>query len=277
MQLSNSSLLKQTRIENTAESKIILTQRPIVQHPVIDEVPAQAAAISLEKTEEHKIILEKERIEQLNKIEQLKQKILQSAHEEAEEIKKQVHEKAYAKAYEKGQTEGFEEGRNQGFQQGMAESAERAQQLLQQAKNDAKEILASIAVYRKEKQEEVVAFGIEIAQNLINQRFETDTAALMDFLRPVLLRFEKPDQFLTLRIHPDHKAQLTELLEEKKEELINFRYLILVDSEMPKSDFTIESDETFVSFDLTEEIKLFLKQLQEIEKEDDFFDGNSTL
>ena len=196
---------------------------------------------------------------QRKEIERLKQQTLEAAQAEAQQIKQSAQEEGYANGFATGQKEGYE----QGYQEGMSVSKETAAKLIAQAEQNVQQAAEEINAFRSEKKAEMISFGVQIAEALINQRFEQSNAALLAFLEPILLQFEQPDQFLTIRIHEQHLHVLKDILESRKQAISNFRYLLLPDDQLSAHDFVIESDDSIVVFELEKEIQLYLQHLLE--------------
>ncbi|WP_291291756.1 FliH/SctL family protein [Enterococcus sp.] len=264
MQWSNSSLLKQETVQNLNKEKSILTEAVI-------KAPSSASTGSLNTSDSLEESLQKrkeaqreqawkfEKEQELKKIEVLKRKTLEAAQAEAQRIKEAAQKEGYAQGLAEGQKAGYE----QGYQEGVSASKETAAKLIAQAEKNVQQAADEINAFRSEKKAEMISFGVEIAEALINQRFEQSNAALLAFLEPILLQFEQPDQFLTIRIHEQYLHVLKDILESKKQEISNFRYLILPDDQLSAHDFVIESDDSLVVFELEKEIELYLQHLLE--------------
>jgi flagellar assembly protein FliH len=262
MQWSNSSLLKHETVKTLATEKSIVTEARVAP------APEPSPSLSFEQTEigrqkariaqlERAWKIEKE--QQLKEIEDLKQETLATAQAEAEEIRQAAQEEGYENGFSFGQKAGFE----QGYQEGMTASQEQATSLIIQAEQNVQQAQDEINQFREEKKSEMISFGVQIAEALINQRFEQSNEALLAFLEPILLQFEQPDQFLTVRIHERYFEVIKDILESKKQTISNFRYLILPDDQLEAHDFVIESDDSIVIFELKNEIQLYLQHLLE--------------
>lgn len=260
MQWSNSSLLKHETVKTLATEKTIVTEARVA--------PAPPPAPSFEQTEigrqkariaqlERAWKIEKD--QQLKEIEALKQETLAAAQAEAEKIRQTAQEEGYENGFSSGQKSGYE----QGYQEGMSASQEAATSLILQAEKNVQQAKDEINQFREEKKGEMISFGVQIAEALINQRFEQSNEALLAFLEPILLQFEQPDQFLTVRIHEQYVDVIKDILESKKQVISNFRYLILPDDQLEAHDFVIESDDSIVTFELKNEIQLYLQHLLE--------------
>ncbi|MCC4045942.1 FliH/SctL family protein [Enterococcus gallinarum] len=260
MQWSNSSLLKHETVKNLDTEKSILTEAVIkTPPPLLSTTDSTEAGRQKRQAAQRERAWKLEMERQRKEIERLKQQTLEAAQAEAQQIKQSAQEEGYANGFATGQKEGYE----QGYQEGMSVSKETAAKLIAQAEQNVQQAAEEINAFRSEKKAEMISFGVQIAEALINQRFEQSNAALLAFLEPILLQFEKPDQFLTIRIHEQHLHVLKDILESRKQAISNFRYLLLPDDQLSAHDFVIESDDSIVVFELEKEIQLYLQHLLE--------------
>ena len=63
----------------------------------------------------------------------------------------------------------------------MSVSKETAAKLIAQAEQNVQQAAEEINAFRSEKKAEMISFGVQIAEALINQRFEQSNAALLAF------------------------------------------------------------------------------------------------
>lgn len=116
-------------------------------------------------------------------------------------------------------------------------------------------------VYLQEKQQELLQFSVQMAQELIRTQLDFDDATILNIIEPILLKLEKPEQLLVVRANEKYHDLLVEKMETKKQEMPSMRYLVLKDATMDPYNLTVESEEALATFDLEEELHRFLQQL----------------
>ncbi|WP_312542372.1 hypothetical protein [Enterococcus sp.] len=248
MQWSNSPLLKQQSVKEADSARNIMTDTtPAVKYPDMTD----------HQTEVLRRTRELEQMRHLEQMEALKEQIINDAKAQAT----QIREEAQQAGYSAGQEAGYQ----QGYQEGLAAAQADAAALLSQAEEAVKAATAEVNLFRQEKQQDMVQYGVSIAEALIEQRFTENQEAYLGFAESVLRQFEQPDIFITVRCGTTHVEALRELLDNKKETIARFRYVLLPDAQMAPFDFHVESDHAFAVFELDKEISRFRQKVMERE------------
>lgn len=270
MQWLNNSVLKGVQMNEANQSTSIVTILPVVATTKIASAPLPNEELSLKKRQKQAELAAKEKeavriAAELEKINHLREKILTGAKEEAERIlqaaqveSQQMRETAYQEAFESGEKAGTEVG----YQTGMEHAAVIARDLIQNAQENVEQLLAESQQYVQDKKEEWTKYSLLMAEALIKKQFELDEQTILSVLEPLWLEIEQPDQLLVIRTHPQHVAILKEKMEEKKKELMHFRYVILKEKDYSLYQVELESDAMLLTFDLQEELEQFLNQLK---------------
>ncbi|KRL05513.1 FliH/SctL family protein [Liquorilactobacillus oeni] len=237
MKLSNNNLVKQTTITSAKKPKAIVTKSVSLPHSSllsVDEPEIDGQAYKVHK----------------KSFETLKQKIIADAQNEGTKIK------------EAARQAGLKEGYDQGYQDGKEKGEQLAAVIEQQAKQNFENAGAEVKRYVNEKQNEVVSFAIEMAEVILQHKIDDKPAELLSLLEPILFKLEKPDQVITIRAHEKYHEVLTARMEKKKKETLNLRYLILDDQRLSPYEVTVESNESFETLALQEELHKFLLQFK---------------
>ena len=281
MQWLSNSLLKDVQINNTQETVSIETILPVIPATVPEFAPEQLPEVKEEKIDieqiraiEEKAARAREAVriaEELEKIERLKEEVLTKAQEEADQLvataqgeSDQIKEAAYQEAFENGEKAGQESG----YQAGMEQSVIMARDILQTAQENAYNYLHESQKYVQEKKSEWTDAIVEMAEALIKKEFELDEETILSVLEPLWMEIEQPDQLLTVRTNPQHAKVIQEKLEEKKSEILNFRYVVLKELDYSPYQVEVESDEKLLIFNLKKELEQFLNQIKEDEQDE---------
>lgn len=281
MQWLSNSLLKDVQINNTQETVSIETILPVIPATVPELKSEQLPEVKEEKIDieqiramEEKAARAREAVriaEELEKIERLKEEVLTKAQEEADLLvataqgeSDQIKEKAYQEAFEDGEKAGQESG----YQAGMEQSVIMARDILQTAQENAYNYLHESQKYVQEKKSEWTDAIVEMAEALIKKEFELDEETILSVLEPLWMEIEQPDQLLTVRTNPQHAKVIQEKLEEKKSEILNFRYVVLKELDYSPYQVEVESDEKLLIFNLKKELEQFLNQIKEDEQDE---------
>ncbi|MGX7195980.1 FliH/SctL family protein [Enterococcus olivae] len=257
MQWSNSSLLKESNVGKSSTAKSIVTKLPIA--PVKKE-----KKIQIDERNSVRGLQEQQRLKIENewqKIEKQKQQLLQEAQEEATRIKAEAHERGLQEGQQQGHQEGYQKGYSEGHAFGTEKASEETENILIQAKDSLREAMEMKKVYLQEKQQELLQFSVQMAQELIRTQLDFDDATILNIIEPILLKLEKPEQLLVVRANEKYHDLLVEKMETKKQEMPSMRYLVLKDATMDPYNLTVESEEALATFDLEEELHRFLQQL----------------
>ncbi|MCP9312877.1 FliH/SctL family protein [Liquorilactobacillus satsumensis] len=240
MQLSNNSLVKQTTTTAGEKRKIVVTKAVSHVHssPIaVDELSPDNPAYKLRQKD----------------FETLRQKVIATAQAEAAKIKE--------KAYQAGEQEGYAKG----YQDGKLQGELLATKLEQEAQQNLANSILTAKKYISAKKNEIVAFAVEMAEAIVQHRLDEKPAEILSLLEPILFKLEKPDQIITIRAHEKYHELLAAKMEEKKKEFLNLRYIILNDKQMSPYEVTVESNESFETLVLQEELHKFLVRLGEKE------------
>ncbi|KRL37567.1 FliH/SctL family protein [Liquorilactobacillus uvarum] len=242
MQSSSNNLLKQTSISKIKNPKSIVTKAVAKTHPKKKKLtPANAPSANVLSSGQQK------------SMEIIRQKIIGSAKEEAVRIKDEAYHQAK------------EEGYRDGYQEGELEGEKAAQELTQQAKKNLVETVNSTKQYIAAERNKIISFAIEMAEILVKHELDKDSGELLPLLDPILFKLEKPDQVITIHANPRYHEVLVKKMETKKKETANLRYIVLDNLKLSPYEVTVESTESFETFDLQEELHKFLQQIQETE------------
>lgn len=273
MPWSNNSILKDVQMSDSKRATSIVTILPTVTAiKTVSEVENPQSLSPKQRQKQAELIAkEKEaaRISaELDKINQLKEKILANAQAEADRLiqaaqaqSEEIKTTAYEEAFEAGEKAGTEKG----YQLGMEHAAVVARDLIVNAQENAENLLRESQQYIKDKKQEWTTYSVLMAEALIKKQFELDETTILSVLEPLWLEIEEPDQLLVIRTHPQHVSVLKEKMEEKKSELPHFRYVILKQTEYSPYQVELESDSMLLTFDLQEELQQFLDQLKKDE------------
>lgn len=255
MMLSSSSLVKANQVVSSIPSKIIATEIP-TNHAVGDwhKVNNQ---FSKERQEhfEH----------ELAKIEEQKFKILQEALAEAEQIKQKAYDEGYQLGEMAGNQQGYQTGYNEGYQKGYQEAKIETDNLLLQAKDSYQTALESSKQYIKEKEQQLIEASVQMTELLIEQSLKMDPEVVLSIVNPILVDLEQPDQLVTIRCHMNYVPLFTERLEKMKQEILNFRYVVLKDASMSPTELIVESENQRIELDVKQELQALLAKIKENE------------
>lgn len=183
---------------------------------------------------------------------ELRQQIMTKAQEAAEALKSQ--------AFTEGQAAGYEDG----YQEGKLAGDQMAQQISFEAEQNYAAAQAEIATYLRDKEAEIVAFAVEMAGEIVKKQITLDETTIGTILAPILMNLAQPDQLVTVTANPVHHDILAAKLDDKKNEIPNFHYLIIDNMQFELTDLKVETSDTLVVFDLETELKNLLKQLQKV-------------
>lgn len=281
MQWLNKNVIKDVQMKDAQNKTSIITVMPVI--PVVS--PKVSGTPNFECSEKNQEFLEKQAAnrhleqqqiewdarmqEEIKKLNQLKNQMLESAQKQAEQLIEEARqtceelkEAAYQESYAKGQREGYEAG----FTQGINQAQEEGREILTLAQSNAEEFFQMSQQFIADKKEEWIDNSVKMAQALIQKQFEIDETTILSVLEPIWLEIEKPDQLLTIRTHPQHFSILNEKMASRKTEIPNFRYVILKESSYALYQVEVESDEMLLTFDLAEELQNFLAYLKKDEK-----------
>ncbi|KRM96869.1 flagellar assembly protein FliH [Liquorilactobacillus aquaticus DSM 21051] len=242
MQLSNNNLLKQTSISKNKSSKSIVTKAVAKPHAKKKKRSPKDAFNTSELS-----------ASQQKSMEIIRQKILGNAKEEAARIKET--------AYQQAKEEGYQDG----YQAGELEGKKAAQELTEQAKRNLAETIDSTKQYVAAERNRIISFAIEMTEILVKHELDKNSEELLPLLDPILFKLEKPDQVITIHANPRYHEVLVKKMEAKKRETANLRYIVLDNLKLSPYEITVESTESFETFDLQEELRKFLQQIQETE------------
>lgn len=242
---SSSSVLKQPCVRETADSKEIVTRQIVKKSKKDDDdLWLKDGRLNPDTT--------KVPPGKITEFQAIQAKITVQAQKAAEELK----QKGYQEGYEAGKKAGYQAG----FQQGSKEGRLLADKLTNQAKQNFQNSLASANQYTTDKQNEIVAFAVKMAEILIKRDLDLDPTVIKGILKTMLLKIKKPDQMLIIRAHPRYHQQVEKQLQLEKQNLPNLRYLILDDFDKSEYQVSVETDGAILSFDLAKELERFLRQ-----------------
>ncbi|MCP0886250.1 hypothetical protein LB941_02720 [Ligilactobacillus sp. WILCCON 0076] len=245
MQLS-SNVVKQKKVMPITKDKKIITVLPPKKISKKSEDIFLNVNLSAEERE-----LMRQSQEGQEKLEKLKNQIINDATLQAEKIKKSAYEQGFKTGKEAGYTAGYEDG--------LTEGKKIADNLIDQTRTNIKQVNQEINEYVKEKKNDVITYGVKMAEILINKKLEIEPQTILNLIEPVLFNLEKPDQVIIIRAHNRYHMVLTERLEKMKKNS-NIRFAVLDDNSMGNAQIKIESEDAVVTANLTEELKKFLNE-----------------
>ena len=252
MTLLNSSLYKSVSTISKNTTKIITTQVPTNEQ--VNELHHSKRMSRAQLQYEY----------EMAKIEEEKFRILQEAMQEAEKIKNQAFNEAYEQGQLAGHNEGYQAGVQEGYQHGFQQSLDETKEMLQEAKNSYQETIEKRNQYVQEVEEDLLETSVRLAEKLLMDTLEQTPEKISNLLSPILLSLEEPDQLITVHAHPKHFEHLDERLQKMKQEILNFRYLLLKDASLSVGQIAIESENQKIEVDVEKELKQVLKNLREI-------------
>lgn len=270
MPWSNNSILKAVQMNEENRSTSIVTILPVATTTKRASTPLPDEELSHKQRQEKAKLVAKEKetariTAEIEKMNHLKEKMIAGAKEESERLiqvaqaeSEKIRETAYQEAFEQGEKVGTKTG----YQTGMEHAAVIARDLIQNAQENAETFLEESQQYVQDKKEEWTAYSLLMAEALIKKQFELDETTILSVLEPLWLEIEQPDQLLIIRTHPQHVSILKEKMEEKKNEMLHFRYVILKEKDYSLYQVELESDAMLLTFDLKEELEKFLNQLK---------------
>lgn len=120
----------------------------------------------------------------------------------------------------------------------------------------------------KEKEEDLRKFAIKLSEILIKKQLDVDASTITNILAPVFMELEKPDEMIIVRANACYKQPLIDRLDKMHKEVPNLRYSVLEDEGLEPYTVKIESNESFITVDIKEDLEKFLKSLGEQNEHD---------
>lgn len=200
--------------------------------------------------------LAKEREEHRKKLEQMEQEIIAKANAEAEQIR------------EDAQKKGYDDGQQSGYQDGYQAGLKIAQKVIEQEKSNLNQANEDCQKFAKEKEKDLRKFAIKLAEILIKKQLDVDASTITNILAPVFIELEKPDEMIIVRANARYKQPLIDRLDKMHKEVPNLRYSVLEDEGLEPYTVKIESNESFITVDVKEDLEKFLKSLGEQNEHD---------
>lgn len=266
MLLSNSSLLKNANVTQNTQTKSIVTKAEV---PVQPQNQTFRESLPKELSPEEKArIIQKIEEREMQRIAEERQQILTQTQTEIRAMKEtakieieQLKEQAYAQAFE----EGREQGEEAGYQEGLNQANQDTSHWLDEARQSAEKISEENLEYLQSMREKLIEFTTQLAGQLIQKQLTLEPETILAIVEPMLQKNEKPDQLVTVRASAQYYSVLVDYLEQKKLEQPGFRYIVLKDPRLSAYEISVDTDESLLTFQLEDELQLYLKQVKGME------------
>ena len=103
---------------------------------------------------------------------------------------------------------------------------------------------------------------------IVKRQLDVDASTITSILAPVFMELEKPDEMIIVRANACYKQPLIDRLDKMHKEVPNLRYSVLEDEGLEPYTVKIESNESFITVDIKEDLEKFLKSLGEQNEHD---------
>ncbi|MEM6459846.1 MAG: FliH/SctL family protein [Planctomycetota bacterium] len=154
--------------------------------------------------------------------------ILEDARAEAARITAGAEKVGYEKGHAEGLVEGTEAGRAAGHAEALAAGAERVEQTTAAFDEVAAAWAEHRAAMHREAREAVLRFAVKFAQRVTHRVVEVDPAVAADQVASALSSVLEPTD-VRLKVHPDDRASVAEVLPDLLAGLNHLRDVELVD------------------------------------------------
>lgn len=158
------------------------------------------------------------------------EQILQEARDEAQRLIDAAEQTGYEAGHAKGLAQGQEEGQAQGHAEALAAGAQQVQQATAQFEAVAQEWESQRTTFDREARSAVLAFALKFARRVTHRVIETDPAVVTDQVAAALGRVLEPTD-VTIRVHPEDRATLTETLPDLLAGLSHLQQVELLDDQ----------------------------------------------
>lgn len=184
---------------------------------------------------ERKIVEAKEEYDNISKKTSLKiEKILNEANIEAKDIER----KAYELGYEQGLKNGYEDGFKEAYQKNIDKAIKESKAIKDEGYKTLLQIRNEAADYIKESKNNILQVSIEIAEQVLREKFE-DTDTMNKLLENVIKEYSlKKD--MVIKINPTYINQL-QISDIKNKLDLTQRVFVICDSDIEKGNVEIET------------------------------------
>lgn len=245
MQLSNRNFVKHTQVTQAFASKEIVTK--VKEKPEIPVLPFQIDE-SLEWDESAKLL----RMEQ-QKIDQMRQSMLQDIQEKAKESE--------AEAFEKGYQKGLAAGQEQGYLQGLEQAKAEASHYTELAKSNLQAANQEIQADIKQQTQRLVQLSIRLAEKLTEVTIDTNTEVIAKKIIQFIEELDHPQELVIVRVHANQVEAVRQAIKEQQSAWPHAKISVLKEVNLTEYDYSIETDDDFTLFDLKQELTQFLDLL----------------
>lgn len=184
---------------------------------------------------ERKIVEAKEEYNNISKKTSLEiEKILNEANIEAKDIER----KAYELGYEQGLKNGYEDGFKEAYQKNIDKAIKESKAIKDEGYKTLLQIRNEAADYIKESKNNILQVSIEIAEQVLREKFE-DTDTMNKLLENVIKEYNlKKD--MVIKINPTYINQL-QISDIKNKLDLTQRVFVICDSDIEKGNVEIET------------------------------------
>lgn len=184
---------------------------------------------------ERKIVEAKEEYNNISKKTSLEiEKILNEANIEAKDIER----KAYELGYEQGLKNGYEDGFKEAYQKNIDKAIKESKAIKDEGYKTLLQIRNEAADYIKESKNNILQVSIEIAEQVLREKFE-DTDNMNKLLENVIKEYSlKKD--MVIKINPTYINQL-QISDIKNKLDLTQRVFVICDSDIEKGNVEIET------------------------------------
>lgn len=241
----NGSIVKFSSVRKGDEKEIVTK---VEERREPEAVLPDETSLLVSRTEKK---LAQEREEHRRRLAQMEEEVIGRANAEAERIR------------EEARSQGYDDGHQAGYQDGYQAGLNIAQKVIEQEKGNLEQANDDCLRFAREKEAEMRKFAVRLAEILVRKQLDIDASTVTSVLAPVFMELEKPDEMIIVRANARYKEPLTNRMEKMHQEVPNLRYSVLEDEGLDPYTVKIESNESFITVDVKEDLEKFLKSLDE--------------
>lgn len=156
--------------------------------------------------------------------------ILREAREEAKRLTDAAEQTGYEAGHAEGLARGLEDGKAQGHAEALAAGAQQVQQVTARFEAVAQEWETHRTEFEREARSAVLTFALRFARRVTHRVIETDPGVVVDQVAAALGRVLEPTD-VTIRVHPEDRATLDEVLPDLLAGLSHLQKVELADDE----------------------------------------------
>ncbi|MBP1855651.1 FliH/SctL family protein [Metaclostridioides mangenotii] len=171
------------------------------------------------------------------KLNEVKERILEEARLNAKEIEKS----AYIEGYDQGKKNGYEDG----YREAYTEYVDKAKEEALKIKKEADELLfrsnREFVAYLKEKNKDVINLAINIASSVLRKKFD-DKESMSELLKNIISEYEQDSTFI-VKCNSYYEEDIREDLNSWKKELpLGRNIFVVADDSLEKGNAVIERE-----------------------------------